>query len=145
VIKRLIKLFVSKQKLFELFTYTLTSSKDTEQIAKAVKEACDTYQFALLHDYVYHEVVASKGFPIQKKVFIFEVCQAKVAAMVLSEETRFAPFMPCRIAIYEDAGQSVISTQNMEMILNTLNKKSDLYKETNTLFDTLKSLMNSLK
>lgn len=145
MIKRLIKLFVSKQKLFELFTYQVKSQKNAEQIAKSVQEACDTYQFALLHNYVYHEVVASKGFPIEKKVFIFEVCQAKVAAMVLSEETQLAPFMPCRIAIYEDAGQSVISTQNMEMILNTLNKKSDLYKETSTLFNTLKSLMNSLK
>ena len=98
-----------------------------------------------MHDYVYHEVVKSKGFPIERKVYIYEVCQAKVASLVLTDEPSFAPFMPCRIAVYEEAGQVTISTQNMELMLDTLKGNTELYKQTSDLFGTLKSLMNEIK
>ena len=73
------------------------------------------------------------------------MCQAKVAALVLRDEPSFAPFMPCRIAIYEEAGQVTISTQNMEMMLDTLKDNTELYRQTDELFGTLKSLMNDIK
>lgn len=145
MLETLMKLLLSKKKLFEMMTYKVESTKEISEVVSAVESACVKYNFALLHHYVYHEVVKDKGFPINKKVYIYEVCQAKVAALVLTEETQFAPFMPCRVAIYEDGSNVVISTQNMQMILDTLDKKSDLYVQTNTLFNTLKSLMMEIK
>ena len=73
------------------------------------------------------------------------MCQAKVAALVLTEQPSFAVFMPCRVAVYEENGQVTISTQNMEIMLDKLNKNTDLYKQTNELFNTLKLLMNDVK
>lgn len=145
MMKMLMKLFVSKDKLFDMMTYRVQSTKKISKVIEKVEDACETHKFALLHDYVYHEVVASKGFPIERKVYIYEVCQAKVAALVLTDEPCFAPFMPCRVAVYEEAGQVTISTQNMEMMLNTLKDNANLYRETNELFRTLKSLMNDIK
>jgi len=141
----LMKLFVSKEKLFGLMTYRVNSSKEIDKVIQKVEGACEKFKLALLHHYVYHEVVESKGFQIQRKVYIYEVCQAKVAAQVLTDEPSFAPFMPCRIAVYEEAGSVVISTQNMEMMLNTLKSNTELYTQTNELFETLKSLMNDIK
>jgi len=143
--KTLMKLFMSKEKLFEMMTYKVHSSKDISKVVEKVEATCERYKFALLHDYVYHEVVESKGFPIEREVYIYEVCQAKVAALVLTDEPSFAPFMPCRVAVYEEAGQVTISTQNMEMMLNALKDNEELYKQTNELFGTLKSLMNDIK
>jgi len=143
--KILMKLFMSKDKLFEMMTYKVQSSKNILEVIEKIEAACEKYKLALLHDYVYHEVVESKGFPIERKVYIYEVCQAKVAALVLTNEPSFAPFMPCRIAVYEEAGQVTISTQNMEMMLNTLKDNDELYRQTNELFGTLKSLMNHIK
>lgn len=145
MMKMLMKLFVSKDKLFDMMTYRVQSTKKISKVIEKVEDACETHKFALLHDYVYHEVVASKGFPIERKVYIYEVCQAKVAALVLTDEPSFAPFMPCRVAVYEEAGQVTISTQNMEMMLNTLKDNANLYRETSELFRTLKSLMNDIK
>lgn len=145
MISTLMKLFMSKEKLFEMMTYKVKSSNNISEVVAKVESACDTYKFALLHDYIYHEVVESKGFPIERKVYIYEVCQAKVAALVLTDEPSFAPFMPCRLAIYEENGKVTISTQNMQMLLDTLKKHTELYKQTNELFSTLKSLMSDIK
>jgi len=141
----LMKYFINKKSLFKLMTYTIESKKSIEDIVTKVDALCDEYNLALLHQYIYHEVVKEKGFPIERKVYIYEVCQAKVAALVLTEEPDFAPFMPCRIAIYEKEDHNVISTQNMGMMLDTLKDNKELYLQTNMLFETLKSLMNDLK
>lgn len=140
-----IKLFVSKEKLFNMMTYRVSSSKNILNVVENVEAACDTYGFTLLNDYIYHEIVKSKGFPIDRKVYIYEVCQAKVASLVLKDEADFAPFMPCRIAIYEEAEKVTISTQNMGIMLDTIKANKELHKGTSELFKTLKSLMNKIK
>jgi len=145
MLELLMKLFMSKDKLFKMMTYKVYSNKDISKVVDKVESVCEKYKFALLHNYVYHEVVKSKGFPIERKVYIYEVCQAKVAALVLTNEPSIAPFMPCRVAVYEEAGQVAISTQNMEVMLNILKANDELYKQTNELFKTLKSLMNEIK
>ena len=53
--------------------------------------------------------------------------------------------MPCRIAVYEEAGQVTISTQNMDIMIDTLKENNELYTQTNELFIVLKSLMNDIK
>ncbi|MCA1760741.1 MAG: DUF302 domain-containing protein, partial [Bacteroidales bacterium] len=106
--------------------------------------ACEEKKFALLQTYVYHEIVESKGFPIDRKVYIYEICQAKTAAAMLTGFPHFAIFMPCKLAIYEDNGETIISTMNMEIMLKAVSSNPELFKETTTLYNTLKSLMNSI-
>jgi len=145
MIKLLIKLFINKKTMFDMMTYKVSTSSKIEEIVANVETSCKNNNFALLHHYIYHDVVKSKGFPITRKVFIYEICVAKVAALVLTEEPGIAPFMPCRIAIYEENDSIVISTQNMEMILDTLDKNSELFQSTSELFHKLKSLLNEIK
>ena len=52
--------------------------------------------------------------------------------------------MPWKLAIYEDDGKRVISTMNMEVMLNAVKANQELFKEATTLFNTLKLLMDSL-
>jgi len=52
--------------------------------------------------------------------------------------------MPCKLAIYEDKGNTIISTMNMEIMLKAVSSNQGLYKEVTLLFNTLKSLMTSL-
>ncbi|PHR55724.1 MAG: hypothetical protein COA44_09720 [Arcobacter sp.] len=145
MIKWLMKFFMNKEILFKMMTYKLSSNKKIEEIVGSFAPACQKYKFALLHDYVYHEVVESKGFPIERKVYIYEICQAKVAALVLTDEPDFAPFMPCRVALYEEGNKVSISTQNMQMILDTLGDNKVLQGQTSELFKHLKQLMNEIQ
>ena len=132
------------EKMIEMFTYKIISKQSIEKISEEVLAACEKHKFALLHTYVYHEIVESKGFPINRKVYIYEICQAKTAAAMLTDFPHFSIFMPCKLAIYEENGNTVISTMNMEIMLKAVSSSQELYKEATTLFGTLKTLMNSL-
>jgi uncharacterized protein (DUF302 family) len=132
------------KKMIDMFTYKIVSNHPIEQITGKVPVACEQHKFALLQTYVYHEIVESKGFPIKRKVFIYEICQAKVAAAMLTDFPHFSIFMPCKLAIYEENGTTVISTMNMEIMLNAVSSNPALFKEATSLFNILKSLMNKL-
>lgn len=130
------------EKMIDRFTYSITSKQSIEQVTEKIPAACEQNKFALLHTYVYHDIVESKGFPIQRKVYIYEICQAKTAAGMLTYFPHFSIFMPCKLAVYEDNGQTVISTLNMGDVLNAIRSNQELFVEANNLFNTLKSLMN---
>ena len=130
--------------MIDMFTYKIVSNQHIERIAEKIPAACEQNKFALLQTYVYHEIVESKGFPIKRKVFIYEICQAKVAAAMLTDFPHFSIFMPCKLAIYEENGNTIISTMNMEIMLNAVRSNPELFKEATSLFNTLKSLMNKL-
>ena len=135
---------MSSEKMIEMFTLKLESKQPIETIAREVSKECENHKFALLQTYVYHDIVKEKGFPIKRKVFIYEICQAKVAAAMLTDFPHFSIFMPCKLAIYEENGNTIISTMNMEIMLNAVRSNPELFKEATSLFNTLKSLMNKL-
>lgn len=132
------------EKMIEMFTYQISSKLPIEKITEKVPAACEEKKFALLQTYVYHEIVESKGFPIDRKVFIYEICQAKTAAAMMTDFPNFAIFMPCKLAIYENNGETIISTMNMEIMLKAVSSNPELFNETTTLYNTLKSLMDSI-
>jgi uncharacterized protein (DUF302 family) len=133
------------KQMLEMFTIKVSSKKNANEIASKMQEACDVYNFALLKEYIYHEIVESKGFPITRKVFIYEVCQAKMASKILTTNPEFSIFMPCKISVYEQEGLTIISTMNMEMMLKIFEENKEMYQEATALFETLINLINSLK
>jgi uncharacterized protein (DUF302 family) len=141
---KLMQAFMPPEKMIEMFTHKIICNKPVEKVSEKVPSTCEKYKFSLLQTYVYHEILESRGFPIKRKVFIYEICQAKTAASMLTDFPHFSIFMPCKLAIYEDSGNTIISTMNMEVMLKAIGSNQELYKEATALFNTLKSLMNSL-
>ena len=144
MLQKMMQAFMPPEKMIEMFIYKITSTQSIGQISEKVPSACEKFKFSLLQTYIYHEIVESKGFPIKRKVFVYEICQAKTAAAMLTDFPHFSIFMPCKLAIYEENGKTIISTMNMEIILKAVGSNQELYKEATTLFNTLKSLMNSI-
>ncbi|QSZ41148.1 DUF302 domain-containing protein [Sulfurimonas aquatica] len=134
-------LFGSKEDIFETMTYRLKSSKKIEDLVESIQKACDSNKFSLLHSYDYNALLKSKGFPIERKAYVYEVCQAKVASDVLRLEPMFTPFMPCRIALYEEGENVEVSTQNLDLLISSLKEGSELHKTMSTMFSTLKLIM----
>lgn len=144
MLKKMIQAIMPSEKMIEMFTLKLESEQAIETIAQEVSKECENHKFALLQTYVYHDIVKEKGFPISRKVFIYEICQAKTAALMLTSNPEFSIFMPCKIAMYEDGGKTIISTMNMEIMLNAVKSNPELYNEASAIFKTLKDLMTSL-
>jgi uncharacterized protein (DUF302 family) len=144
MLQKMMQALMPPEKMIEMFTYKIMSTQSIGNISERVPSACEKYKFSLLQTYVYHEIVESKGFPIKRKVFVYEICQAKTAAAMLTDFPHFSIFMPCKLAIYEYDKNTIISTMHMDIMFKAVSSNQELYKEATTLFNTLKSLMNSL-
>lgn len=131
--------------LIDLFSLKTTSNKRVDEIAAMMPASCESFNFSLLKEYNYHEIVESKGFPISRKVFVFEICQAKMASEILAINPDFSIFMPCRICVYEQNNSSVISTMNMEPMIQVFKNNDRIYDDASLLFDTIKNMIETMK
>jgi uncharacterized protein (DUF302 family) len=135
---------MQNNEMIEMVMHQTNSSLTAEEIAGQVEAACQKYSLALLQTYNYHEIVESKGFPIQRKVFIYNICQAKTASMMLTTNPEFSTFMPCTLSVYEAGEKTVLSTMNMEMMLEAVRSNEELYNQASNLFKLFKQMMDEL-
>ncbi len=138
------KAAVPADKMIEMFTYKIESNQSVEHVTSILPAACEEYKFSLLQTYVYHDILKSKGFPIDRKAWVYEICRAKTAASMLTDFPHFSIFMPCRLAVYEENGKTIISTMNMEVMLGALSSNPELKDEAGKMFNKLKELMASV-
>jgi uncharacterized protein (DUF302 family) len=127
-----------------MFTHVIASDRPIASIAQDVPAACEKNKLSLLTTYAYHDILAEKGFPIERKAFVYEICQARTASLMLSGHPEFAVFMPCKIALYEDGGKTILSTMNMDLVLPAAQDDPALFEEATRLFGTLRAMMESL-
>ena len=135
---------MENEKMIEMVMHQTNSNLTAEQIAGQVEAACNKYSLALLQTYIYHEIVESKGFPIQRKVFVYNICQAKTASMMLTSNPEFSTFMPCTLSVYESGDKTILSTMNMEMMLEAVKSNEELYNQASNLFKTFTQMMDVL-
>ena len=91
---------MQSEKMIEMVMHQIESKLTAEQIAMQVETACQKNSLTLLQTYIYHNIVESKGFPIQRKVFVYNICQAKTASMMLTTNPEFSTFMNSRESFY---------------------------------------------
>ena len=132
------------EEMIRMVMHQTESSLTAEQVAGRVEAACNKYSLALLQTYIYHEIVESKGFPIQRKVFVYNICRAKTASMMLTTNPEFSTFMPCTLAVYEAGDKTVLSTMNMGMMLEAVKSNDELYNQASNLFKTFTQMMDEL-
>jgi uncharacterized protein (DUF302 family) len=132
------------EKMMEMLMHQTASNLPAEQIAGQVEVACQKYSLALLQTYIYHEIVESKGFPIQRKVFVYNICQAKTASLMLTSNPEFSTFMPCTLSVYEAGDKTVLSTMNMGLMLEAIKSNEELYHQASNLFQSFKQMMDEL-
>ena len=135
---------MQNEKMTERIMHQTESKLPAEQIADQVEAACDKHSLALLQTYVYHEIVEAKGFPIQRKVFIYNICHAKTASMMLTSNPEFSTFMPCTLALYEVNDKTVLSTMNMGMMIEAVQSNKELYNQASNLFKSFTQMMDEL-
>lgn len=135
---------MQNEKMIEMVMHQTESKLTAEQIADQVEAACQNYNLALLQTYIYQEILEAKGFPIQRKVFVYNICQAKTASMMLTSNPEFSTFMPCTLAIYEAGDKTVLSTMNMGMMLEAVKSNNELYNQASNLFKSFTQMMDEL-
>ncbi len=86
------------------------SSKSVEEVRGKLEEVAKSKGFGVMSTHEVTNILENKGHPINYGCVIVEICQPKAASRVLSKNPYISTAMPCRVAIFEKDGKTVLST-----------------------------------
>ncbi|MFN3599078.1 MAG: DUF302 domain-containing protein [Aquificaceae bacterium] len=89
---------------------TYESKKSVDELKEALQEKAKEKGFGVMAVHEVSQILENKGMPIDYRCVIVEVCSPKHASQVLSADPYISTAMPCRIAIFEEDGKTLIST-----------------------------------
>lgn len=112
-------------------------------IKNEIQEKAKVHGFGLLKLYPFQEMLKEKGHPIEKAIFVYELCDPIGAKRVLSEAPEISAFLPCRITVYQQGEETVLATIAVESILSGLDISKALHDYATNLFETYKKILHS--
>jgi uncharacterized protein (DUF302 family) len=112
-------------------------------IEKELAEKAKTVGFGVLQSYAFKNILEEKGFPIEREITVFELCNPAGAQKALTAMPDISVYLPCRISVYEENGKTVLATIGFEDILNAVEVDETFKGFMTELFVKLQGLMNS--
>ena len=125
-------------------TISFSSEHSVDKIAADIPQKCPSFGFSLLHSYDFFNILEDKGFPVERHARVFEVCQARVASLIISHEPALSTWMPCRFSVYEENGKTWIRSVDMQPLLDEMKTNPNVYEELQKVWTNLIALMQSL-
>lgn len=96
---------------------TLRSPLPIDTVCRQLTESAVRNQFGVLATHNLREKIEGKGLPFGRECRVIEVCNPRQAQQVLSESITVATALPCRVAVYEENGQTVMATIKPSLLL----------------------------
>ena len=117
------------QEINESMYYIAETGKLFENAVTDLEVAVKKHGFGVLHIHDLGNTLRSKGVDFKEECKIFEVCNPKQAAKVLSADMRLNMALPCRISVYTEAATTKIGLIKPEKMLSALSQ-NELLAET---------------
>jgi uncharacterized protein (DUF302 family) len=95
----------------------ISSAKSLQKIAIDLPAAIQANNFGLMHTHNLRETMVRKGVPFTRECLVFEVCHPLQAKKVLEGDMAISTALPCRISVYEEAGQTILATLRPSTLL----------------------------
>jgi len=124
--------------------YSVTTGTPLADVKANIQESAKKYKFGVLHHYAFKEILQTKGFPIEKDITLYEVCNPKGAQALLQGSPEHSVFLPCRISVYEENGKSVLATINLEDFIVYIDATDEVKEHLKMLYQDIIKLINSL-
>jgi len=123
--------------------YTVKTPHCIDTVKKELEDKAKEVGFGLLNTYEFKKILEEKGFPIEKEISIFELCNPPGAQQALSQLPEISVYLPCRISVYEDNGLTALSTIGLEEMINAFEVDERFKTYMAILFENLKQVMHS--
>ncbi len=123
--------------------FKINDDVSVEDAIDSMKLRANTLNFKLVADLPLSEQVKAMG---EKSNYmrILAFCDALIAKKMVEYDITFAGFLPCRIAVVQDAkGQGWIVTMNMDMMVQGVNLPPDLKPLAEKVRDTIYSIVDA--
>ncbi len=109
---------VLKEMLNVSFHYTVKTSKTVEEAVQTLSEVLQEEKFGVLWDFDLSAKLQEKGMDFNTPYRVLEVCNPKEAERVLNEDKQVGYFLPCKIVIFDDDGQTKIGMPKPTTLLS---------------------------
>ncbi|EDL66784.1 DUF302 domain-containing protein [Bacillus sp. SG-1] len=103
-----------------MFDYTLSTDKSMEEAVNSLEASLKDEQFGILWTFDIKDKLQEKGLDFDKEFKVLEVCNPKEAQRVLNENTMAGYFLPCKMVVYEDGGQTKIGMPKPTSLISML-------------------------
>jgi uncharacterized protein (DUF302 family) len=123
--------------------YSVCTSTDIKTVKIELEAKAKEVSFGVLNTYEFKRILEEKGFPIEKDITVFELCNPAGAQQALEYLPEISVYLPCRISVYENAGVTTLSTIGIEEIVNTFDVDDRFQSYMTILFENLKQVMHS--
>lgn len=106
--------------------YIVDSNKSFKQASDDLDAAVKRNGFGVLHIHDLGETLRSKGVEFTEQCRVFEVCNPKQAAKVMSTDMRLNMALPCRISVFTENGATKIGLIKPAQMLSALSDSKEL-------------------
>ena len=123
--------------------YKITTDKALEIVKEELANHSKESGFGVLNTYEFKKILAGKGFPIDKDITVYELCNPNAAQEALKSMPEISVYLPCRISVYEENGKTVLATIDIRDIMESVDVDADFKAHMNAVFEYLESVMKS--
>lgn len=124
--------------------YKVKTHHDIAAITSKFEAKAKEVGFGILGSYEFNKILETKGFPIDRDITVYELCNPAAAQQALSIIPEISVYLPCRLSIYREDGLTVLSTIGVEDMLQSVNVDDTFRAHMNEIFEKIKRLMHSL-
>ncbi|OYY26155.1 MAG: hypothetical protein B7Y23_09995 [Sulfurovum sp. 16-42-52] len=124
--------------------YKVKTHRDIADIRSKLEITAKEVGFGVLGSYEFKKILENKGFPIERDIIVYELCNPRGAQQALSAIPEISVYLPCRLSIYKEDDLTVLSTIGVEDILESVNVDDAFRAHMNEIFEKIKSLIHGL-
>ncbi|MDD1614809.1 MAG: DUF302 domain-containing protein [Methylococcaceae bacterium] len=106
--------------------YIVETNKSFNQASTDLETAVKHLGFGVLHVHDLGTTLRSKGIAFDEDCKVFEVCNPKQAATVMSIDMRLNMVLPCRISVFTEKGKTKIGLIKPVQMLSALSQDAAL-------------------
>ncbi len=123
--------------------YKITTDKPLATVKEELANHSKESGFGVLGSYEFQKILAGKGFPIEKDITVYELCNPSAAQGALMALPEISVYLPCRISVYAENGKTVLATIDIRDIMESVDVDADFKEHMNSVFEYLESVMQS--
>jgi uncharacterized protein (DUF302 family) len=125
--------------------YIVETTKSFDQAATDLEAAVKRNGFGVLHVHDLGATLRGKGILFEEECKIFEVCNPKQAAKVLSTDMRLNMALPCRISVFTDKDKTMIGLIRPAEMLAALSQDERLAQTAREVEDKTIQMVDEAK
>lgn len=107
-----------------MFHYTIETEQSVDEAIASLEKSLKEEQFGVLWRFSIQDKLNEKGIEFKNKYTILEVCNPHEAKKVLNENMITGYFLPCKMAVYEQDGKTMIGLPRPTAMMSVVGQDS---------------------